>query len=70
MDEWVVTLRNGQRHDVEAVRYDRRTLADESVHHEFSTPHAQPRHWPDEQVTLVQRRDGHHLKQVWPEAAS
>lgn len=66
MPEWVVTLRNGQRHEIEADRYDRRTLADGTIHHEFSTPPNQPRHWPDEQVTLIQQRRGHHLDQVWP----
>ncbi len=66
MADWVVTLRNGQQHDVEAQRYDRRTLADGSMHHEFSTPPDQPRHWPDVQVVRVQERDGYRLVQVWP----
>lgn len=66
--EWVVTLRNGQRHDVEAERYDRRTMADGSVHHEFSSPNAgqQPRSFPAATVTLVQKRRDHLLDQVWP----
>lgn len=68
MIEWVITLRNGQRHEVEARRYDRRTLADDSLHHEFSSPPDPPKHWPDHQVVLIQRRNGHLLEQVWPEA--
>lgn len=62
MTEWVVTLRNGKRKEFEA----------ESFMHfpewiEFGPTRPVNRSWPLEQVVLVQRRDGHHLEQVWPQ---
>lgn len=66
MNEWVVTLRNGRRHEIEAESHERADQA--GWRHEFWTAEGLARWWPEDLVTLVQRRDGHRLEQVWPAA--
>lgn len=63
--EWVVITRNGQRHELTAPWWETRWEAGSGWSHRFSTLPV-VREWPGEQVTLVQRRNGHLLQQVWP----
>lgn len=63
MTEWVVTLRDGRRIDVESERYEARVVDGVTVHC-FTGPPRSPTY--GDRVTLVQRRDGHLLEQVWP----
>lgn len=62
MTEFVVTLNDGRRIDVEADEYG--TL---DGLHQFRTRSA-VREYGSERVLCVQRRDGMHLEQVWPPA--
>lgn len=71
MDEYVVTLTDGTRHDdVAAETYERVHVpvrATAEWRHEFrSRPPGLSRWWPEDRILLVQRRDGHLLEQVWP----
>lgn len=68
MTEWVVTLRNGQRKEIEAESFDVEEKWPPGAVVAVSFIGARDRlmRWPAEQVVLVQRRNGHHLEQVWP----
>lgn len=65
MTEFVVTLRNGRRVDVEAAEYEHAPGGSPS--HRFMGAEANAV-YSDDLVLLVQRRNGHLLEQLWPEA--
>lgn len=67
MTEYVVTLRNGQRQEVESTHYECRYDGDTIVHC-FTGPPSSPTY--DDRVLCVQRRNGHLLEQVWLVEAS
>lgn len=68
--EFVVILRDGQRHEVEADVFEVEISdppAKRLLRIAFGAEGAKPsRWWPGERVVLVQRRNGHLLEQVWP----
>lgn len=60
-----MVTRNGRRHEIEADTHKRALVANE-WRHELWDANGLARFWPEEQVVVVQRRDGHRLEQVWP----
>lgn len=70
MTEWVVTLRNGKRHELEADAFSANIEHGETTAIGLGADaDEEPRiSWPVEQVVLVQRRNGHLLEEVWPRA--
>lgn len=64
MIEWVVTLRTGRRIELEAERYDYIPAGGDALHTFVQADGSETGYSGN--VVCVQRRDGHHLEQVWP----
>lgn len=64
MNQYVVTLRDGRRIEVEADLYER--LEDCGPQGHSFTTEASASRYADERVLCVQRRDGFRLEQLWP----